>query len=90
MRIESSFSAVVNPKQSKSAKESKVSEMRKTGSGIEDDVNVAAQTYSSQAAPVASHDEALDLTKRIDYRKAIDAFNIPGETAFQLAGLTQG
>jgi TolA-binding protein len=89
MKIEAGFSAVLNSKQAKSTKESKPLELRKTGSGVEDDVSVAAQTYSSQAAPAASYNEALDLTKRIDYRGAMDAFNIPGDMAFQLAGLAR-
>ena len=49
MKIEAGFSAVLNPKQAKSTKESKPSELRQTGSGGEDDVSVAAQTYSPQA-----------------------------------------
>jgi hypothetical protein len=89
MKIGSSFSAVVNPKQSKPAKESRALDTKKPGGGVEDNVDVSAQAYSSQAAPAASYGEALDLTKSIDYRKAIGDYNITKETAFQLASLMQ-
>ena len=89
MKIESSFSAMVNAKQSKPAKESRAEDTKRAQSGVEDNVDVAAQAYSSQASPPASYGEAMDLAKSIDYRKATDAFNIPKETAFQLASLMQ-
>jgi hypothetical protein len=89
MKIESSSRVLVNPKQSKPTKETRVSEARKPDDGVEDNVEVAAQAYSSQAAPLSSYGETLDLTKSIDYRKAIDAYNITKETAFQLASLMQ-
>jgi len=89
MKIESGFSTVMNAKQSKPAKESKTPDTKKAESTVEDNVDVAAQTYSSQAALPATYDEAMDLTKNIDFQKAIDAYNIPKETAFQLASLMQ-
>lgn len=89
MKVESSFSAIISPKQSKPSKESRVLDTGKPDSGVEDNVDVAAQAYTSQAEPPASYDEALYLARSIDYRKAIDVCSIPNETAFQLASLIQ-
>ena len=87
MKIGNNIGPFVNAGQSKAARGRKTTDRQETNRDVLDSVDLAASAASKGISTVGSYDEAVNVAKGMDYRKAASAHSFGVEAAADVVRL---